>query len=59
VGRRIDPAAVVAGVMVLALGVLLLLDARGALELRFAALGPLACVAVGAPLLAAGLTRRG
>ena len=55
---RIDAASVVAGVAVIVLGLLLLLDARGTLELPFTALGPLACVAVGASLLAAGLTRR-
>lgn len=57
--ERIDAAAVVAGAFVIVLGVLLLLDAGGTLELPFAALGPLACVTVGATLLAAGLTRRG
>ena len=55
---RIDAASVVAGVWVIVLGLLLLLDARGTLDLPFAALGPLACVAVGAPLLASGLTRK-
>ena len=41
----------------LALGVVLLLDASGAIELRFAGLAPLACAAVGAILLSAGLSR--
>lgn len=42
----------------LALGVLLLLDASGTLELRFGLLAPVGCAAVGAILLASGMTRR-
>jgi hypothetical protein len=49
---------VVAGIAVLALGVLLLLDASGPLELRFKVLAPAACAATGAILLASGMTRR-
>lgn len=48
---------VVAGVCVAALGVLLLMDATGTIELRFAVLGPAACAALGAILLASGMTR--
>ncbi len=48
----------VAGIAVLALGVLLLLDASGPLELRFDVLAPAACAATGAILLASGLARR-
>ena len=48
----------VAGIAVLALGVLLLLDATGALDLRFGVLGPAACAATGAILLASGMSRR-
>lgn len=48
----------VAGIAVLALGVLLLLDAVGTLDLRFKLLGPVGCAAMGAILLASGLTRR-
>jgi hypothetical protein len=47
----------VAGLALLALGSVLLLDATGAIELRFAGLAPLACAAVGAILLSAGLSR--
>jgi hypothetical protein len=47
----------VAGVCVIALGTLLLLDATGTMDLRFAVLGPAACAALGAILLASGLTR--
>jgi hypothetical protein len=53
-----DPTSVVAGIAVLALGVLLLLDASGTLELRFGVLAPAACAATGAILLASGMTRR-
>jgi hypothetical protein len=40
------------------LGLVVLLDRTDILDLRFAALGPLACAALGAILLASGLTRR-
>jgi hypothetical protein len=59
VARRVDPAALVAGVMVAGFGVVLLLDATGAFRLRFAALAPIAALMVGATLLASGLSRRG
>jgi hypothetical protein len=58
VRRSPDPTSVVAGIAVLALGVLLLLDASDALELRFGVLAPVACAAMGAILLASGMTRR-
>jgi hypothetical protein len=48
---------VVAGACVVALGVLLLLDAAGTLDLRFGVLAPAACAAIGAILLASGMTR--
>jgi hypothetical protein len=48
----------VAGIAVLALGVLLLLDASSTLELSFGVLAPVACAATGAILLASGMTRR-
>jgi hypothetical protein len=53
-----DPASLVAGLAVLALGVLLMLDASGTLDLRFAVLAPVACAATGAILLASGMTGR-
>ena len=56
--RRPDTTALVAGVLVALFGVVLLLDATGAIDLRFAALAPLACAVVGATLLTSGLTRR-
>jgi hypothetical protein len=42
---------------VIALGVLLLLDAGGTFDLSFGVLGPAACAALGAMLLASGLSR--
>jgi len=54
---RPDITSLVAGVCVAALGVLLLLDAVVAFDLRFAVLAPAACAAIGAILLASGLTR--
>jgi len=47
----------VAGICVAGLGVLLLLDASDTLDLRFAVLGPAVCAALGAILLASGMTR--
>ena len=58
VRRSADPASLVAGIAVLALGVLLLLDAAGTFELSFGVLGPVACAATGAILLASGMSRR-
>jgi hypothetical protein len=58
-GKKGDPVLLVAGGVIAAFGVILLLDATGALTLRFAALAPLAAFMVGAILLASGLARRG
>jgi hypothetical protein len=38
-------------------GVVLLLDATDALDLRLSGFAPLACAAIGATLLASGMTR--
>jgi hypothetical protein len=54
---RPDLTSLVAGLAVLGLGVLLLLHASGALELRFGILAPAALAAMGAILLASGMTR--
>jgi len=54
---RPDVASVVAGACVVALGVVLLLDAAGTLDLRFKVFGPAVLAAMGAILLASGLTR--
>jgi hypothetical protein len=56
--REIDLPSLVAGVAVLVLGLVLLLDRLDVLHLRFASLGPLACATIGAVLLAMGLVRR-
>ncbi len=53
-----DFATLVAGLALTVLGGLLLLDSQGTLELTLGALAPIACAAVGAVLLASGLTRR-
>jgi hypothetical protein len=51
-------ATLVAGLALIVLGGLLLLDSQGVYELRLGALAPIACAAVGAVLLASGLSRR-
>ena len=56
--RRPDVPTLVAGLALLALGTLLLLDSEDAIQLRIGALAPIACAAVGAVLLASGLSRR-
>ncbi|MEA2228288.1 MAG: hypothetical protein QOF04_1918 [Solirubrobacteraceae bacterium] len=56
--RRLDPVPLVAGLAIAVFGAILLLDQLDVLDLRFAALGPLACALLGAILLATGLARR-
>lgn len=53
--RRADPLSIVAGLAICGLGVVLLLDRTGAIELHFAYGGPAVLACVGAILLAAGL----
>ena len=55
--RRPDRPSIVAGLALVALGVILLADATGAIALTLEALAPLACGTVGAILLAVGLSR--
>jgi hypothetical protein len=55
--RTPDVASVVAGVVLVAIGGVLLADATGALTLTFEAMAPIVLGAVGAVLLAVGLTR--
>jgi hypothetical protein len=55
---RPDIPALVAGLALLALGGVLLLDALGAFDLTFGLFAPVACAAAGAILLANGLSRR-
>jgi hypothetical protein len=57
-GRRPDSTSLVAGVAVVVLGLLLLLDDTGAVDLSFALFAPVACASAGAILLTAGLSRR-
>ena len=57
-GRRFDPASLVAGLAVSGLGVLLLLDQVDTIDLRFGYLMPALIGVVGAILLAVGLTGR-
>jgi hypothetical protein len=55
---RPDIPALVAGLALLALGGVLLLDAVDAIDLDFGLFAPVACAATGAILLANGLSRR-
>ena len=57
--RRPDLTSIVAGIALVALGGVLLADAAGAIALTFEAFAPIACAAVGAILLALGLSREG
>jgi hypothetical protein len=57
VPRRRDITSLVAGASIVALGVMLLLDAAGTFDLRFGALAPAVCAALGAILLASGMSR--
>jgi hypothetical protein len=57
-GRRFDPASLVAGLAVSGFGVLLLLDQVDAIDLRFGYFFPAIIGVVGAILLAVGLTGR-
>lgn len=47
----------VAGIGVMVIGVLVLLDAQHTISLGFGLLAPLACAVAGATLLVSGLTR--
>jgi hypothetical protein len=55
-GRGFDPASLVAGLAVSALGVVLLLDQVDAIDLRFGYLAPALLAVVGSVLLAIGLS---
>jgi hypothetical protein len=57
-GRRVDLVSLVAGLVTIALGVLLLLDELGELDLGFGYATPAVLAAAGAVLLASGLARR-
>ncbi|MCW3016765.1 MAG: hypothetical protein JWO02_3857 [Solirubrobacterales bacterium] len=55
---RLDRTSLVAGLALIVLGVLFLLDRTGTLDVRFGALWPLLTGAAGAILLTAGLDDR-
>ena len=57
--RKADPdrVSLTAGLVLVVFGVVLLLDAAGAIKLSFGAMAPIAFGAVGAILLASGLSR--
>jgi hypothetical protein len=57
VRTRPDIPALVAGLVVLALGGVLMLDGLDVLDLSFEAFAPIACAALGSILLANGLSR--
>lgn len=56
--RRFDWTSLAAGLVLMGLGSLLLLDRTDAIDLRFGYLWPALLAAVGAILLASGLSRR-
>ncbi len=56
--RHLDGPSLVAGLALAGLGVVLLLDRTGALELTVGAVAPMLFGVVGAILLASGLARR-
>jgi hypothetical protein len=56
--RAIDSSSLVAGLVLVAFGVVLLLDRSGSLRLTFGTMAPMAFAVVGAILLATGLSRR-
>lgn len=57
--KPIDWTSLAAGLVLIALGSLFLLDRTEAVDLRFGYLWPVLLAAVGAILLASGLSRRG
>ena len=56
--RDLDRSSLVAGLALVAFGVVLLLDRSGTLRLTFGTMAPMAFAVVGAILLATGLSRR-
>lgn len=57
--RRPEPVSLTAGIAVLILGGLVLLDRLGAVDLEFGILGPAVLAAAGAVLLVSGLAEDG
>ncbi len=56
--RRPDPTSLVAGIVIALFGAILMLDTTDVIDLRLAALAPIAFAVAGAVLLASGLSRR-
>jgi hypothetical protein len=56
--REIDRLSLIAGLVLVAFGVVLLLDRSGTLRLTFGTMAPMAFAAVGAILVVTGLSRR-
>jgi hypothetical protein len=56
--RQLDVPTLVGGLAAIGVGILLLLDSVGAVRLSFGWLGPAVLAAIGAYLLAGGLTQR-
>jgi Domain of unknown function (DUF5668) len=56
--RSLDLPSLVGGLVLVGFGVVLLLDRAGAIDLSFASFAPIALAAMGAILLALGLSRR-
>lgn len=52
-----DPVSLTAGIVLVVLGIVLLLDRSGTIHLDFGAMAPIALGVVGAILLASGLSR--
>ena len=56
--HRPDPPSLVSGIVLIALGTVLLLDRLEVIEIGFGVFGPLLFAALGAMLLVRGLSRR-
>ena len=56
--HRPDPPSLVSGIVLIALGAVLLLDRLEVIEIGFGVFGPLMFAALGAMLLVRGLSRR-
>lgn len=56
--RKPDVPSLVGAIVLIAFGTVLLLDRVETIDIRFGSLAPIACAAVGAILVALGLSRR-
>lgn len=55
---RLDVPSLVGGLVLIGFGTVLLLDRTDTIDMRFGSFAPIACAAVGATVLALGLSRR-